>query len=75
MVRAYARRITGERAIPDKYFRYPILSADRRGMEPIEQHRQLLECALKRDAKKAATVLTAHVNNCVEYALRGAPLL
>ena len=59
----------------DKYFRYPILSADRRGMEPIKQHRQLLECALKRDAKKAATVLVSHVNNCVEYALKGGKIL
>ena len=59
----------------DKYFRYPILSADRRGMEPIKQHRQLLECALARDAKQAATVLIAHVNNCVEYALKGGALL
>jgi GntR family carbon starvation induced transcriptional regulator len=59
----------------DKYFRYPILSADRRGNEPIKQHKQLLECALKRDARKAATVLVSHVNNCVEYALKGAALL
>jgi DNA-binding GntR family transcriptional regulator len=44
-------------------------------MEPIEQHRQLLECALARDAKQAATVLIAHVNNCVEYALKGGALL
>ncbi|MBZ0148765.1 MAG: FCD domain-containing protein, partial [Pseudorhodoplanes sp.] len=58
----------------DKYFRYPILSADRRGAEPIKQHRQLLECALARDSKRAATVLVAHVNNCVEYALKGGAL-
>ena len=59
----------------DKYFRYPIRSADRRGMEPIKQHRQLLDCALARDAKRAATVLVAHVNNCVEYALKDESLL
>jgi DNA-binding GntR family transcriptional regulator len=55
----------------DKYFRYPILSADRRGMEPVRQHRELLDCALARDSKKAAGILAEHVNNCVAYALRG----
>jgi GntR family carbon starvation induced transcriptional regulator len=67
--------IEAHRLVFDKYFRYPILSADRRGNEPIKQHKQLLECALKRDARKAATVLVSHVNNCVEYALKGAALL
>jgi DNA-binding GntR family transcriptional regulator len=59
------------RTIFDRYFRYPIISADQRGAEPIEQHRQLLECALARDAKQARVILAAHVNNCVEYALAG----
>ncbi len=57
------------RIVFDKYFRYPMISADRRGTEPVKQHRQLLECALARDIKKAKTVLVAHVHNCVEYAL------
>ena len=59
----------------DKYFRYPIISADRRGMEPVKQHRQLLDCALARNAKQAKSVLIAHVNNCVEYALASGTLL
>jgi GntR family transcriptional regulator, carbon starvation induced regulator len=59
------------RTIFDRYFRYPIISSDRRGAEPVEQHRQLLECALARDAKRAKAVLAAHVSNCVEYALAG----
>jgi len=59
------------RTIFDRYFRYPIISSDQRGAEPAEQHRQLLECALARDAKRAKAVLAAHVNNCVEYALAG----
>jgi GntR family carbon starvation induced transcriptional regulator len=58
----------------DKYFRYPMISVDRRGQEPIKQHRQLLECALARDAKKAKAVLMAHVKNCVEYALESGAL-
>jgi GntR family transcriptional regulator, carbon starvation induced regulator len=57
------------RTIFDRYFRYPIISADERGGEPIKQHRQLLECALARNAEQAKAVLVAHVNNCVGYAL------
>jgi len=67
--------IEAHQLVFDKYFRYPILSADRRGIEPIRQHRRLLDCALKRDAKEAANILAAHVNNCVEYALRDGALL
>jgi GntR family transcriptional regulator, carbon starvation induced regulator len=66
--------IEAHQLVFDKYFRYPILSADRRGIEPIRQHRRLLECALKRDAREAASILTAHVNNCVDYALKGGAL-
>jgi GntR family carbon starvation induced transcriptional regulator len=53
----------------DKYFRYPVLSAARRGIEPIHEHRQLLECALARDASKAAEVLTSHLSRGVEFAI------
>ncbi|HET7167422.1 MAG TPA: FCD domain-containing protein [Pseudolabrys sp.] len=67
--------IEAHQMVFDKYFRYPMISADRRGAEPIKQHRQLLECALARDAKKAKAVLVAHVNNCVEYALASGALL
>jgi DNA-binding GntR family transcriptional regulator len=59
------------RTIFDRYFRYPIISSDRRGTEPAGQHQQLLDCALARDLKRAKAVLAAHVNNCVEYALAG----
>lgn len=59
----------------DRYFRYPVISADLRGEEPIEQHRLLLDCALNRDAKTAKKVLTTHVNNCVEHALASGKLL
>jgi DNA-binding GntR family transcriptional regulator len=58
----------------DQYIRYPMIWADRRGAEPIKQHRQLMESALARNAKKAKTILAAHVNDCVEYAIAGAKL-
>jgi len=53
----------------DRFFRYPMISADNRGEEPVRQHRQLLDFALKRDSKRAKTLLIAHVNNCVEHAI------
>jgi GntR family transcriptional regulator, carbon starvation induced regulator len=62
------------RRVFDRYFRYPMIWADRRGIEPIKQHRQLMESALDRDSKKAKTILVVHVNNCVEHAIAGAKL-
>ncbi len=50
----------------DKYFRYALQS---RGSATTEQHRALLECALKRDSEGAKKILTDHINGCVEYAL------
>ena len=53
----------------DKYFRYLILALSYRGDIVQVQHQQLLACALKRDASRAKTVLTAHINECVDYAI------
>jgi DNA-binding GntR family transcriptional regulator len=53
----------------DKYFRYQMVAFRYRGNEPSLQHKTLLDCALRRDAAAAATVLEAHVNNCVEHSL------
>jgi len=50
----------------DKYFRYALRY---RGNETINQHKALLECALKRDIKNARAVLTDHINGCVAHAL------
>ena len=58
----------------DKYFRYQMVAFHYRGAEPAEQHRTLLECALKRDAETAKKVLSAHVNNCVAHALANSSL-
>jgi DNA-binding GntR family transcriptional regulator len=54
----------------DKYFRYPLLSAGKRGPEPIEEHRQLLECALTRDAGRATAVLASHLSKGVDFAIK-----
>jgi GntR family transcriptional regulator, carbon starvation induced regulator len=50
----------------DKYFRYAL---QYRGSATIEQHRALLECALKRDVENAKAILTDHINSCVAHAL------
>jgi GntR family carbon starvation induced transcriptional regulator len=58
----------------DKYFRYQMVAFIYRGAEPAQQHRALLESALKRDDQAAKSILTEHVNNCVEHALAKAPM-
>lgn len=50
----------------DKYFRYAL---QYRGSATVEQHRALLECALKRDIETAKKILTDHINSCVAHAL------
>jgi GntR family transcriptional regulator, carbon starvation induced regulator len=53
----------------DKYFRYQMVAFHYRGAEPAQQHKALLDCALRRDANAAKAVLQTHINNCVEHAL------
>jgi DNA-binding GntR family transcriptional regulator len=52
----------------DKYLRYQMIALSYRGGIAEREHRQLLECALKRDAKAACEVLIKHVGG-VEHAL------
>src|SRR3954452_17593988 len=51
----------------DKYLRYAL---QYRGSATVEQHRALLECALKRDADGAKRILTEHIEGCVAHALK-----
>ena len=53
----------------DRYLRYQMLAMSYRGDIAIDEHRMLLDCALKRDAATACKVLTAHINGGVEHAL------
>ena len=55
----------------DKYLRYQMISLTFRGEIAAEEHRQLLELALKRDAATAQDVLRRHVRAGVEHALAG----
>ena len=56
-------------AVFDKYLRYQMIALSYRGGIAAEEHRLLMECALKRDAAQACAVLTRHVAGGVEHAL------
>jgi len=56
-------------AIFDKYVRYLMIAVIFRGDAASREHRQLLDCALKRDAATAKKVLTGHIQDCVAYTL------
>ena len=58
-------------AIFDKYLRYQMISLTFRGQIAADEHRQMLEAALKRDAKSAQEVLRRHVEAGVEHGLAG----
>jgi DNA-binding GntR family transcriptional regulator len=53
----------------DQYLRYQMLTLSNRGDISIREHRMLLDCALKRDAKTACRVLVAHINGGVKDAV------
>jgi DNA-binding GntR family transcriptional regulator len=56
-------------AVFDKYLRYQMIALSYRGDVAAQEHAQLLDCALKRDAAKASEVLMRHVAGGVEHAL------
>jgi DNA-binding GntR family transcriptional regulator len=56
-------------AIFDKYLRYQMISLTFRGSIAADEHRQLLDAALKRDAKTAQDVLRKHVRGGIEHGL------
>jgi DNA-binding GntR family transcriptional regulator len=58
----------------DQYLRYQMVAVVFRGEIAAEEHRQLLDCALTRNADRACAVLTQHVNGCVTYTLENGAL-
>jgi DNA-binding GntR family transcriptional regulator len=56
-------------AVFDKYLRYQMIALSYRGDVAAREHALLLECAIRRDAKRAAEVLKLHVAGGVEHAL------
>ena len=55
--------------IYDRYLRYQMVAAAYRGAVAANEHRRLLELALKRDWKNAQATLTRHVQDCVTHML------
>ncbi len=56
-------------AVFDKYLRYLMIAVIFRGEVAAQEHRQLLDCALKRDTKTAQAILVNHIQECVTYTL------
>jgi DNA-binding GntR family transcriptional regulator len=56
-------------AVFDKYLRYQMIALSYRGDIAAEEHRQLLDLALARDARNAVQVLEHHIMGGVEHAL------
>jgi len=53
----------------DKYLRYLMIAVVFRGEIAVQEHRQLLDYALARDAKAAQAVLVKHIQECVTFTL------
>ena len=54
----------------DQYLRYQMIALVYRGQLACNEHKGLLDCALRRDAPGARKILAIHINECVEYALK-----
>lgn len=61
--------IDNHAAVFDKYLRYQMIALSYRGDIATNEHAELLECALARNAARACEVLTRHVAGGVEHAL------
>lgn len=61
-------------AVYDKYLRYQMIAVVFRGEIAAREHRQLLECAMKRDAQSAQALLIKHIQDCVTYTLSNGPV-
>ncbi|AWB23796.1 GntR family transcriptional regulator [Methylobacterium currus] len=60
-------------SIHDRYLRYLSLAAIFRGEQSIQEHADLLACALARDAERATRILKVHIDSCLDYALADGP--
>jgi DNA-binding GntR family transcriptional regulator len=53
----------------DRYLRYQMVALSYRGDVAANEHQQLLDAALRRDAETAKRVLVMHIQGGVEHAL------
>jgi len=51
----------------DQYLRYQMVAVVFRGMAAADEHRLLMECALRRDAEGACAILRRHIDDCVAH--------
>ncbi|WP_428698165.1 GntR family transcriptional regulator [Stappia sp.] len=58
----------------DHYLRYQVIAVIFRGEVACEEHRQLRDTALARDADRASAILHAHVEACVDHAMQAGRL-
>ena len=56
--------------IYDRYLRYQMVFVIFRGPVAADEHRALLNCALRRDATEAQRILERHVQGCVDFAVQ-----
>mgnify|MGYP002653596377 FL=1 len=56
-------------SINDKYIRYLMIAVIFRGEIASGEHKELLDCALKRDVSRAQNILERHIQDCVSYTL------
>ena len=61
-------------SINDKYIRYLMIAVIFRGKIASNEHKELLDCALKRDTSRAQSILVRHIQDCVSYTLSMGPL-
>lgn len=53
----------------DKYLRYQMIVLTNRGEAAVQEHRDMFEAAIARDAEKAKSLLTQHIENGLEHTL------
>lgn len=58
----------------DKYLRYQMLVLTYRGKEAVEEHRDMFEAALDRDAARAQSILERHIRNGLDHTLEAMKL-
>lgn len=51
----------------DRFLRYQVLLVMFRGTVAAQEHHDLLDCALRRDATRARDILDRHIAACVDY--------
>lgn len=57
------------RGIYDRYLRYQMVFGVFRGAVAADEHKELLRCALRREAEKGLAILESHIRGCVDFVI------